>query len=176
MSQPQGFVNQSHPTHLCKLHKSLYGLKQAPRAWYERFSNFLLGLGFQTTYADPSLFIRHFLQFVTLMLLYVDDLIITESDSHYIHCLIAQLHHLFEMKDLGKLHHFLGVKVSYTSDGLFLSQTNTQRIYWLKHLCSTANQLGLPVLTKTTPPPASLLQCRIPLSIAAWLVPYNTSH
>ena len=58
MVQPTGFVNACFPTHLCKLHKSLYGLKQALRAWYERFSNFLLGLGFHTTYADPSLFIR----------------------------------------------------------------------------------------------------------------------
>ena len=122
-TQPQGFVDQSYPTHLCKLHKSLYGLKQAPRAWYERFSNFLLGLGFQTTYADPSLFIRHFHWSVTLILLYVDDLIITGSDSHYIHCLIAQLHLLFEMKDLSKLHYFLGVEVSYTFSGSFLSQT-----------------------------------------------------
>lgn len=123
MTQTHGSVDKSRPTHLCKLHKSLYGLKQAPRAWYERFSNFLQGLGFQTTYADPSLFIHRFRQSVTLIMLYFDDLIITRSDGHYIHCLIAQLHFLFEMKDLGKLHHFLGVEVSYTPSGLFLSQT-----------------------------------------------------
>ncbi|KAL5834535.1 hypothetical protein ACOSQ4_014032 [Xanthoceras sorbifolium] len=32
MSQPEGFINSSQPSMVCKLHKSLYGLKQAPRA------------------------------------------------------------------------------------------------------------------------------------------------
>lgn len=32
ISQPQGFIHSSFPTHICKLHKSLYGLKQAPKA------------------------------------------------------------------------------------------------------------------------------------------------
>ena len=45
MSQPQGFIDSVFPSHVCKLHKSLYGLKQAPRAWYDRFSNYLEGLG-----------------------------------------------------------------------------------------------------------------------------------
>jgi hypothetical protein len=34
MEQPAGFVDQTQPTHVCKLHKAIYGLKQAPRAWY----------------------------------------------------------------------------------------------------------------------------------------------
>lgn len=58
MQQPSGFVDPQFPNHICKLHKSLYGLKQAPRAWYERFSNYLLGFGFNSTYVDPSLFIK----------------------------------------------------------------------------------------------------------------------
>lgn len=36
MSQPEGFEDPKHPTHVCRLHKSLYGLKQAPRAWFEK--------------------------------------------------------------------------------------------------------------------------------------------
>lgn len=32
MTQPDGFVNQSMPFHMCKLHRSLYRLKQAPKA------------------------------------------------------------------------------------------------------------------------------------------------
>lgn len=45
MVQPRGFVDLCFPHHVCKLHKSLYGLKQAPWAWFERFSNYLIGLG-----------------------------------------------------------------------------------------------------------------------------------
>nr|GEX76170.1 copia-type Pol polyprotein [Tanacetum cinerariifolium] len=35
VSQPEGFVNPDHPTHVCRLKKALYGLKQAPRAWMD---------------------------------------------------------------------------------------------------------------------------------------------
>lgn len=151
MTQPQGFIDPTFPSHLCKLHKSLYGLKQAPRAWYERFSNYLFGLGFQSTYADPSLFIRHFKNTVTLILLYVDDLIITGSDSTYITYLISQLGLLFEMKNLGQLHHFLGIEVSTTSTGLFLSQTKYAKDLLLRTSMLDCKPVGSPCSSKQSP-------------------------
>ncbi|MDD0245741.1 reverse transcriptase domain-containing protein, partial [Shigella flexneri] len=60
MTQPSGFVNQDSPHFVCKLNKSLYGLKQALRAWNERFTNFLPTIGFSSSYADPSLFVKHY--------------------------------------------------------------------------------------------------------------------
>ncbi|GKC60938.1 retrovirus-related pol polyprotein from transposon TNT 1-94, partial [Tanacetum coccineum] len=41
VSQPEGFVNPDHPTHVYRLKKALYGLKQVPRAWqtYSSCSN-----------------------------------------------------------------------------------------------------------------------------------------
>ncbi|GJW35965.1 retrovirus-related pol polyprotein from transposon TNT 1-94, partial [Tanacetum coccineum] len=35
VSQPEGFVDPDHPTHVYRLKKALYGLKQASRAWYQ---------------------------------------------------------------------------------------------------------------------------------------------
>ncbi|GJR09902.1 retrovirus-related pol polyprotein from transposon TNT 1-94 [Tanacetum coccineum] len=35
VSQPEGFVDLVHPTHVYHPKKALYGLKQAPRAWYQ---------------------------------------------------------------------------------------------------------------------------------------------
>ncbi|GJR99192.1 integrase, catalytic region, zinc finger, CCHC-type containing protein [Tanacetum coccineum] len=35
VSQPEGFVDPDHPTHVYRLKKALYGLKQAPHAWYQ---------------------------------------------------------------------------------------------------------------------------------------------
>ncbi|GKF70855.1 retrovirus-related pol polyprotein from transposon TNT 1-94 [Tanacetum coccineum] len=32
--QPEGFIDDAHPSHVYKLKKALYGLKQASRAWY----------------------------------------------------------------------------------------------------------------------------------------------
>ncbi|GJR98686.1 retrovirus-related pol polyprotein from transposon TNT 1-94 [Tanacetum coccineum] len=43
VSQPEGFIDPDHPTHVYRLKKALYGLKQAPQAWYDTLSRFLLG-------------------------------------------------------------------------------------------------------------------------------------
>lgn len=57
-----------------------------------------------------------------MLLLYVDDIILTGSCSLVINKLITQLQFEFSLKDLGSLHYFLGVEVKYVPDGLFLSQ------------------------------------------------------
>ena len=43
--QLSGFVDSSHPEHVCRLHRSLYGLKQAPRTWYQRFATHIRTMG-----------------------------------------------------------------------------------------------------------------------------------
>lgn len=81
MSQPGGFEDNKNPNLVCKLHKSLYGLKQAPRAWNERFTNFLPSIGFTSSYADPSLFVKVSGKTKIYLLLYVDDIIITGNSE-----------------------------------------------------------------------------------------------
>ncbi|GJV19905.1 retrovirus-related pol polyprotein from transposon TNT 1-94 [Tanacetum coccineum] len=56
VSQPKGFVDPDHPTHVYHLKKALYGLKQAPRAWYDTLSMFLLENKFSKGVVDPTLF------------------------------------------------------------------------------------------------------------------------
>lgn len=68
--------------HVCRLCRALYGLKQAPRAWFERFTTVLTTAGFSASTHDPALFVHTSSQGRTL--LYVDDMIITNDDSHYI--------------------------------------------------------------------------------------------
>nr|GFA17426.1 retrovirus-related Pol polyprotein from transposon TNT 1-94 [Tanacetum cinerariifolium] len=55
VSQPEGFVDPDHPTHVYHLKKALYGLKQAPRAWYDTLSIFLLDNNFSKGVVDPTL-------------------------------------------------------------------------------------------------------------------------
>ena len=81
MEQPPGMHDPKFPSHVCKLQKALYGLKQAPRAWFDRFSDFLLKKGFFCSLADPSLFIMHSPFGTLVLLLYVDDMLFTGSDS-----------------------------------------------------------------------------------------------
>jgi hypothetical protein len=122
MSQPPGFEHPQHPHHLCKLNKALYGLKQAPRAWFSRLSCKLLALGFSNSKSDTSLFFYKCKEYTMFVLIYVDDILITSSSSPIIHDLLAALHNEFAVKDLGKLHFFLGIEVVPSSDGYILSQ------------------------------------------------------
>jgi hypothetical protein len=121
-AQPSGFVDPSKPNHVYKLNKSLYGLKQAPRTWFLRFKSFLLSIGFHASKADSSLFIFHTPTATAYILLYVDDIILTASSTSLLQHIIANLRHEFAMTDLGPLSHFLGIHVTPTSSGIFLSQ------------------------------------------------------
>ncbi|KAL2936002.1 Retrovirus-related Pol polyprotein from transposon RE1 [Bienertia sinuspersici] len=122
MYQPLGFRDPARPNHVCLLRKSLYGLKQAPRAWYQRFATFVKSFGFVNSKSDTSLFIYHHGKATAYLLLYVDDIVITASSESLRQQIISRLSSEFAMKDLGELSYFLGISVSRTNDGLFLSQ------------------------------------------------------
>jgi hypothetical protein len=121
-SQPAGFVDSSRPDMVCRLNKSLYGLKQAPRAWNHWFAAFLLTLGFIEAKSDTSLFIYHHGTDTAYLLLYVDDIVLTASSKSLLRRIITTLQQEFAMKDLGVLHHFLGVTVEPHRAGLLLHQ------------------------------------------------------
>ena len=92
MTQPPGFVSKAHPSDfVCRLRKSLYGLKQAPRAWNERFTSFVPSLGFQASLTDSSLFVQHSSHGTLILLLYVDDIILTGIHSSLFSFVIATL-------------------------------------------------------------------------------------
>jgi hypothetical protein len=122
MIQPPGFVDPTHPDHVCKLQNSLYGLKQAPRAWFERFTSYLLTIGFVASTADPSFFVLCTGSTVLYLLLYVDDIILIGNSSSAVTSLITQLAYTFELKDLGPLRFFLGLQIDYNRAGLFVHQ------------------------------------------------------
>jgi hypothetical protein len=55
-------------------------------------------------------------------LLYADDIILTRSASAAILQVIQTLTTEFDITDLGSLYYFLGIQITHTSTGLFLSQ------------------------------------------------------
>ena len=121
MQPPPGYSHLPHQ--VCRLRKALYGLKQAPRAWFSKFSYALTQLGFVSSAYDSALFRRETHSGLILVLLYVDDMIITGDDTKGIADLKLSLSQKFEMKDLGQLNYFLGLEVNYDPDGYYLSQT-----------------------------------------------------
>ncbi|RVW15960.1 Retrovirus-related Pol polyprotein from transposon RE1 [Vitis vinifera] len=95
-----------------------------PRAWFEKLHRALLSFGFVFAKSDQSLFLRFTPSHITYVLVYVDDILVTDSDTTAITSLIAQLNLEFSLKDLGEDHYFLGIQVSHTNNGLHLSQIN----------------------------------------------------
>jgi hypothetical protein len=122
MEQPPGYV-QNDSSLVCHLKKSLYGLKQAPRAWYAKMDNFLLDTDFSRCHSDPNVYTKKVGIHLIILVLYVDDLILTGSDPKLLTHVKSNLKKKFEMTDLGYLHYFLGLQVLQTKEGIFLSQS-----------------------------------------------------
>jgi hypothetical protein len=79
-------------------------------------------VGFSASAHDPALFVHVSSHGMTLLLLYVDDMIITSDDPEYIAFIKAHLSDQFLMSNHGPLRYFLRIEISSTPEGFFLSQ------------------------------------------------------
>lgn len=100
-----------------------YGLNQAPRAWYAKMDSFLLETGFSRCHSDNIVYTKKVGKSLTILFLYVDDLILTSSDPNLINHVNSSLKKKFEMTDLGHLHYFLGLQFLQSKEGISLSQS-----------------------------------------------------
>eukprot|EP00253_Pinus_taeda_P030103 PITA_30103 len=122
MEQPAGFI-QTDSSLVCQLKKSLYGLKQAPRSWYAKMDSFLLETGFSRCHSNNNIYTKKVSNSLIILVLYVDDLILTGSDPNLINHVKSSLKKKFEMIDLRHLHYFLGLQVLQSKEGISLSQS-----------------------------------------------------
>jgi hypothetical protein len=81
MHPPLGY--SIHEGMVCHIHCFLYDLKHAPQAWFHRFASMVTTAGFSASVHDSTLFI-HVSPRGRTLLLYVDDMIITDDDPEYI--------------------------------------------------------------------------------------------
>jgi hypothetical protein len=79
--------------------------------------------GFSQSAHDPALFVHLSPRGRTLLLLYVDDMLITGDDVDHVIHVKQQLAEQFQMSDLGPLSYFLGIEVLHSSKGYYLSQS-----------------------------------------------------
>ena len=122
MKLPPGYY-KSEDSVICKLKKSIYGQKQSPKAWFDKFSGSLRDVGYYQCYNDHALFIKRGASGkVSILLVYVDDIIITGDDKEENLLLSQWLAQLFEVKSLGRMRYFLGLEVAYSKTGIFISQ------------------------------------------------------
>jgi hypothetical protein len=107
--QPRGFVQKGHENYVCRLKKALYGLKQAPHAWYEKIHAYLIAHGFENSPTESSLYVKRANDVLLIIVVYVDDMLLTGPIETHIANFKADLHASFEMSNLGHLHHYLGI-------------------------------------------------------------------
>lgn len=108
---------------VCKLKKALYGLKQSLRAWFGQFAKVMTAMRYKQSQADHTFFVKHSASGgVTTLLVYVDDIVVTGNDLEGREALRRCLIKEFEIKELGRLKYFLGIKVAHSKHGIFIAQ------------------------------------------------------
>jgi hypothetical protein len=95
------------------LRKSLYGLKQAGQKWYDTLVHALTDLGFQATQADPGIFYMWQDHHILILIIHVDDCIMTGSSKMLINAYKKKLHSQYELTDLGSVNWLLGIKIMH---------------------------------------------------------------
>jgi hypothetical protein len=124
MDQPDGFMVKGEERKVCKLLKSLYGLKQAPKQWHEKFDKTLTSVGFVVNEADKCVYYRHGGGKGVILCLYVDDILIFDTNMKVILEVKSFLSKCFDIKDLGEADVILNIKLNKNESGITLSQSH----------------------------------------------------
>jgi hypothetical protein len=101
---PDGTIHQ--------LQRAIYGLKQAGRQWYSRFNTSLELFGLRRLKGDPCCYHMRTGTETLIVMVHVDDAIITGSNPNTIAALKKALRDEYRMTDLGPIKHFLGWEIT----------------------------------------------------------------
>ena len=110
LKQPEGYVVKGKEDLVCKLRKSIYGLKQSPRCWNSALDDYLKKIGFVQAAGDPCLYMSTEGE-MFLIAIYVNDILLAGKSIERLNAVKQALSQQFQVKDMGELHYFLGVKV-----------------------------------------------------------------
>ncbi|KAH0731805.1 hypothetical protein KY289_002993 [Solanum tuberosum] len=108
---------------------------------------FLLSCGFAHSKSDDSLFIKWFPNSLIIVMINVDDIVVTGSNNSQVYATIKLLGDRFSIKDLSPLHFFLGVEVIQHDHGLTLTQSSFIADILSKFKILDANSVSTPLST-----------------------------
>ena len=99
--------------HIRPLWKSshIYELKQSPQCWNIAIDDHLKKIKFVQTEGNPCLYVSRDQGKTVVIAVYVDDILIAAKTDKRIAEVKAAIANHFEVKDMGELHYFLGVKI-----------------------------------------------------------------
>jgi len=145
---PEG-INYDPKKFVCKLNRSIYGLAVAPMCWNRKFNLFMISVGFIRNLREPCVYHKNGENgSIILLLVYVDDILVTGNNDSKIQEFIQLLKAKFDIRDLGFPETFLGIEITKTKSGLFLSQSK-----YIKSLSEFINTSTSPYSEVITPIP-----------------------
>jgi len=96
-------------------------LKQSPREWYYRLVEYLGPFVFVITAWDPCVLVHE--SGNLFLAIYVDDITLFGATGELKEQIINVLKTEFKVNDMGELNWLLGIQITFTDDGITLSQT-----------------------------------------------------
>lgn len=107
---------------VCILRKALYGLKQAGKAWNTKLNAVLKEVGAEPFNSDPCMYRIKRNKADALLVTYVDDILVASDSDSLTDEVKRKLSQHFDLKDLGELHHCLGLEFHRSENGIHISQ------------------------------------------------------
>ncbi len=105
--------------YVCRVNKAIYGLRISPRRWYLKIED-LQKLGLRQSVHEPCLFYERGENSFVILTVYVDDLLVTGTDTARVEYLKQKIKEIYEIKDLGVMKRFLGMDVERLGNGEML--------------------------------------------------------
>jgi hypothetical protein len=119
MEAPDGWLVK--PGHVLRLRKAIYGLKQAGRNWYQLLCDYLVGKeGFVKCLSEHCVFTKE--NGRIMMIVYVDDAIISSLVEAEATDLVARIQQYFELGEIGPLSWYLGSAIEDSGSSVRMSQ------------------------------------------------------
>ncbi len=122
LSIPDG-IDIDRKKFVLKLNKSLYGLRTSSRTWTDLLQQKLYSLGFSQT-PEKCVYLRKHREKLTLLLTYVDDILITGNDDDFVQFTISALHSSFRIRVNYSPTNFVGLDFQWIGQDLHINQKN----------------------------------------------------
>ncbi|OWY93318.1 Copia type Polyprotein [Phytophthora megakarya] len=111
------------PGWVYKVKHVLYGLHESGREWYDELRGWLSEKGWQRCTTEPCLYFYMAGETIALVQIYVDGVICATKEESWKVEFFAELNTNYGVKDLDRLHNYLGVQLECQDDGVLLHQT-----------------------------------------------------
>nr|KYP69122.1 Retrovirus-related Pol polyprotein from transposon TNT 1-94 [Cajanus cajan] len=113
---------------LVGVHTKIMKLKQASRSWNIHFNKTIAKFNFVRCKEEPCVYKRVSGSIITLLVLYVDDILLIGNDVPTMQSTKIWLSKQFSMKDLGEVTYILGIKIYRDRSKRFLGLSQSMYI------------------------------------------------